>query len=70
MPSYFFHIENGNRISADTTAEFPDDLSAFRDAETIADELSRNQLGPTGLRVIVNDHAGRPVGNVPLLFRR
>ena len=58
MPLYFFHIENGHRITSDEGEEFPDDKSALQEADAIAADLSRNQVRPTGL-------LGRPSGRSP-----
>lgn len=47
MPCYFFHAENGHRITADEGEEFPDDSAALLEAEIIARDLFRiksNQL--------------------------
>jgi hypothetical protein len=66
MPCYFFHIENGERISSDAEAEFSDDEAAIREAEGIAQDLSRNQISRTRLKVIVTNRAGDQVGEVPL----
>jgi hypothetical protein len=67
MPLYFFHIENGHRITSDEGEEFPDDKSALQEADAIAADLSRNQISPTGLRVIVTSRTGDQVGEVPLV---
>ena len=68
MPYYFFHIENGHRISSDEREEFPDDQAALQEGERIAGDLARNQIRPTGMRVIVTNSANDP-GEVPLLWR-
>jgi hypothetical protein len=41
MPRYFFHIENGHRISGDEGVEFPDDKTALKEAQDIADDRGR-----------------------------
>ena len=62
MPLYFFHIENGHRITSDEGEEFSGDKSALQEADAIAADLSRNQVRPTGLR-----YAGDQVAEVPLV---
>jgi len=68
--SYFFHIENGERITSDEGEEFPDDQAAMREAELIAGNLSKNKIGPTNLRVIVTNREGHQVGEVPVVPNR
>jgi hypothetical protein len=46
MASYFFHIENGERITSDEGEEFPDDQAAMREAELIAGNLSKIKSAP------------------------
>ena len=70
MPLYFFHLENGDRITGDEGEAFPNDEAALAEAESIAADLSRNQITPTGLRVIVTDPAGKSIGEVPLEVNR
>ena len=36
-----FHIENGHRISGDEGVEFPDDKTALKEAQVIADDRGR-----------------------------
>ena len=67
MRCYFFHIENGHRISGEVGEEFPDDRAALQEAEVIADDLSKNQISPNRLKVIVTDDTGKQVGEVPLI---
>ena len=69
MPCYFFHIENGDCLTDDEGEEFPDDPAALREAELIAGDLSKNQISPTNLRVIVTDRKGEQVCEVPLLHK-
>ena len=64
MPCYFFHIENGERLTDDEGEEFPDDPAALREAELIAGDLSKNQISPTNLKVIVTDRKGEQVCEV------
>ena len=65
MPRYFFHIENGERLTDDEGEEFADDPAALREAELIAGDLSKNQISPTNLKVIVTDRKGEQVCEVP-----
>lgn len=67
MPLYVFHIENGHRITSDEGEEIPDDNSARQEADAIAADLSRNQISPTGQRVIVTNDTGDQVAEVRLM---
>jgi hypothetical protein len=66
MPWYFFHIENGGRITSDEGEEFADDQAALGEATLIAGDLSKNQISQTNLRVVVTNRRGDQVGEVPL----
>ena len=69
MPHYFFHIENRERLTDDEGEEFPGDQAALREAELIAGDLSKNQIGRTNLRVIVTNRKGEQVCEVPLFHK-
>jgi hypothetical protein len=68
MPLYFFHVENGEqRLTSGEGEEFSSDESALREAEAIARDLSKNQIRPTTLKVVVTNRDGDEIGMVPLL---
>ena len=69
MPYYFFHLENGERLTDDEGEEFPDDRAALREAELIAGDLSKNQISRTNLKAIVTNRKGEQVCEVPLLHK-
>jgi hypothetical protein len=66
MPRYFFHLENGHRISADEGDDFPDDASALAAAQEVAKDFAKNRSG-NKLRIIVTNEAGAVVTEVPLI---
>jgi hypothetical protein len=65
MPRYQFHVENGERLTADEWEELPNDDAARAEAELVAKELSNTVTGSRG-RIIVTNESGAKVAGVPL----
>jgi hypothetical protein len=61
MPRFTFHIENGHRISSDEEA-LPNEKAAQREAESIAQDLSRNRTDRQKLRIVATDEMKRALG--------
>ena len=63
---YYFHVEDGVRISDPNGQEFPDDASAMREATKVAKELSKNSIQGHPWHVLVTNADGLRIGQVPL----
>jgi hypothetical protein len=63
---YFFHLQNGKRISDREGNEFPDDNAAMAEAAIVAKELGRHRPDAVAWRLVVTNLAGERVGDVAL----
>ena len=63
---YFFHLQNGKRISDTEGNEFPDDNAAMVEATIVAKELGRHRSDAVAWRLVVTNLAGERVGQVAL----
>jgi hypothetical protein len=63
---YFFHLQDGKRISDEAGAEFPDDRAAMVEAVLVARELGRHREDAPAWRVVVTDADGHEVAKVEL----
>jgi hypothetical protein len=63
---YFFHLQNGKRISDTEGNEFPDDDAAMVEAALVAKELGRHRSDAVVWRLVVTNLAGGRVGEVVL----
>jgi hypothetical protein len=64
MPRYFFHIEDGGRITDPTGEDFPDESAAREAAELVASQISSNNSGGDEWRITVTNEAGDTVAEV------
>jgi hypothetical protein len=65
MPRYFFHIENGGRVTDPRGEEFPDEDAALEAAEQVASQISANPRAGDDWRIMVTNEAGERVAEVP-----
>jgi hypothetical protein len=64
MPRYFFHIEDGGRITDPTGEDFPDEGAAREAAEQVASQISSSSSGSAEWRITVTNEAGETVAEV------
>jgi hypothetical protein len=63
MPRYFFHIEDGGRVTDPTGEVLPDEQAAREAAEEIASQLASD--AESDWRITVTNEAGEKIADVP-----
>ncbi len=67
MSRYWFHIrDEAGRIDDEEGADFPDRLSALKEAFRCSSELIAEGAAPRGMRFEIADETGRVVAVVPI----
>jgi hypothetical protein len=69
MPRYFFHIEDGGRITDPTGEDFPNEDAALQAAEQVASQILSDSFGGPELRIMVTNEAGDTVAEVHAWLR-